>query len=234
MQAIIQVGSKNDVFKPTSNKVLEAQRNLDPLRCEICEINYTSFEHHNSHMSGKKHLKKLNEVVQIVPDLSLTFTSSMDTQPMQNPESTEGKVVNSQEGNPVSCELCGISCNTYEMLRVHLSGKKHQKNLEKSEKGIGPNTEQGMLQDEGKEEGKVVNLVDGSNRKTKRVASDEELEAKRQKILQGGAASNGLRTCTVCNVVCSSPAVYTSHLAGKKHAAMAVKQAETGLTGQET
>lgn len=181
MQAIIQVGSKNDVFKPTSNKVLEAQRNLDPLRCEICEINYTSFEHHNSHMSGKKHLKKLNEVVQIVPDLSLTFTSSMDTQPMQNPESTEGKVVNSQEGNPVSCELCGISCNTYKVLKIHQARQQYQKILKKSGLPTGHNLAPWMQQDDTKEEGKVVHL-DGTNKKIKRVVSDDDLEAKRQNI----------------------------------------------------
>ncbi|CAH1428302.1 unnamed protein product [Lactuca virosa] len=207
-KAIMQGASTNDVFNPTSNKIHEARMNPDPLRCELCKISCTSFELLNTHLSGKKHLKKLRESEQI-SDLPLTFVTSLDTQRMQNQESTEGKAVISHEG------------------------KKHHKNLEKSEKGIGPNPEPGMLQDEGKEEDKVVNL-DGSNRKTKRVASDEELEAKRQKILQGGAASNGLRTCTVCNVVCSSPAVYNSHLAGKKHAAMAVKQAETGLTGQET
>lgn len=84
-----------------------------------------------------------------------------------------------------------------------------------------------MLQNE---EGKVVNVDgNGSDRKTKRVGGDEDMEAKRQKILQGGGALDALRICTVCNVVCSSPTVYDSHVAGRKHAAnaMLVKQAET-------
>lgn len=231
-----KLASTNAVFNATSDVGPLAQTNPDPLRCELCKISCTSIELLNTHMSGKKHQKKLKESGQI-PDPSLAVVPSLDTQPTKPESTTEGKAVNLHEGNPVSCELCGISCNTYEVLKTHLSGKKHQKNLEKSEKVIGPNpapaTEAGMLENEGKEEGKVVN-VDGSSRKTKRAGSDEDIEAKRRKILEGGAAMDALRTCTVCNVVCSSPTVYISHLAGRKHAAMAVKQAESGLTGQQT
>ncbi|KAI3688799.1 hypothetical protein L2E82_46633 [Cichorium intybus] len=234
-----ELASTNVAFNATSEAGTAAQTNPDPLRCELCKICCTSTVDLNIHMSGKKHLKKVDESGKI-PDPPLTLVASQDTQPtkpMQNPESIEGKAVNSHEGNPVLCELCGISCDTYDVLKAHLSGKKHQKKLEKSEKPIGPNpapaTVPGMLENEAKEEGKIVN-VDGSNRKTKRVESNEDLEAKRQKILQGGAAMDALRTCTVCNVICSSPTVYISHLAGRKHVAMVIKQAETQLTGQET
>lgn len=227
-KAVMQLATTNVSFNATSDTgPTFHQTNPDPLRCELCKISCTSIELLNTHMSGKKHQKKLKESGQI-PDPS----STLDTQPTkQNPDSTEGKSVNPHDNNPVSCELCGISCNTYEVLKTHLSGKKHQKNLEKSEKTIGPNPAPTTEQNEGTEEGKIVNL-DGGSRKKKRVGNDEDIGAKRQKILQGGAASDALRTCTVCNVVCSSPTVYISHLAGKKHAAMAVKQAESGLTGQ--
>ncbi|KAL4566485.1 hypothetical protein LXL04_030601 [Taraxacum kok-saghyz] len=204
-KANLQLGSTNDVFTPTPQN-----HGPDYLRCDLCKISCTSFELLNTHLSGKKHLKKLKESEQI-------------------PDSTEGKIVISHDTtNPISCQLCGISCNTLEMLKIHMSGKKHQKNLEKSEKPVGPAPAPAPED----EEGKIVNS--DNSRKMKRVGGDEDLETKRRKILEGGAALEALRTCTVCNVVCSSPTVYISHLAGKKHAAMAVKEAESSLTGQQT
>ncbi|XP_024976986.1 zinc finger matrin-type protein 3-like isoform X2 [Cynara cardunculus var. scolymus] len=244
-EAAARLADVNEISNPTSECVPEAQPSnggsqmkpdtLQPARCELCNISCTSNEGLSVHLTGKKHLKKLLESDQI-PDPSLTPIASLGTpptKPMENLESTEGKSVISHEGKPAWCELCGIDCNTYDGLRNHIWGKKHQKKLEISEKPIGPNPAPATLQDSWKEEGKVVN-VDGGNRKAKRVGNDEDLETKKQKVLKGGAASGAVRTCTVCNVVCNSPTVFISHLAGQKHAAMAVKQAETKSNGQET
>ncbi|KVH99262.1 zinc finger protein 346-like isoform X1 [Cynara cardunculus var. scolymus] len=244
-KAAARLADVNEISNPTSECVPEAQPSnggsqmkpdtLQPARCELCNISCTSNEGLSVHLTGKKHLKKLLESDQI-PDPSLTPIASLGTpptKPMENLESTEGKSVISHEGKPAWCELCGIDCNTYDGLRNHIWGKKHQKKLEISEKPIGPNPAPATLQDSWKEEGKVVN-VDGGNRKAKRVGNDEDLETKKQKVLKGGAASGAVRTCTVCNVVCNSPTVFISHLAGQKHAAMAVKQAETKSNGQET
>ena len=61
-------------------------------------------------------------------------------------------------------------------------------------------------------------------------APKEDLETKRRKVLEGGAAAGAVRTCTICNVVCNSQTVFGSHLAGQKHAAMVKKkQAEAGI-----
>lgn len=219
------------------------------------------------HLAGKKHQKKLKELEQI-PIASLVTSPG---KPVENAEATEDKTVISQEGKPVSCELCGINCTSYEVLKTHISGKKHQKNLEKSGKLIGPNPAVPVIepvtepvtkpvtepvtepitepvteptpevtplvigpqkQDSSKKEGIVVK-VSGSEKK-KRRGNHEDMETKKQKILEGGGTVDAIRTCTVCQIVCSSPDVYISHLAGSKHAAMALKQAEAQATGEET
>lgn len=242
-KAAVQLANVNEISNRTSECNPEAQPSnggsqkkpdtLQPAMCELCKISCTSNEHLSVHLTGKKHLKKLLESEQI-PDLSLTPMASLGTPVMDNLEPMEGKSVISHEGKPAWCELCGIDCNTYDALRNHISGKKHQKKLEISEKPIGPNPAPATMQNSLKEEGKIVN-VDGGKRKVKRVGNDDEdLETKKQKVLEGGAASGALRTCTVCNVVCNSPTVFISHLAGQKHAAMAVKQAEARSNGQET
>nr|GEX08408.1 zinc finger RNA-binding protein-like [Tanacetum cinerariifolium] len=188
-------------------------------QCEVCKISCNSNEILNMHLSGKKHLKKLKQSEEI-PD------------PSDQPESTEGKSVELHQGKPLSCNLCGIACNSYDMLKKHNSGKKHQKNMEKSLKPIGPNPAPAMepvatapmmigpLQDEGK-----IVKENGSNGKAKRARGHEDVETKKQKLSQGGA-SNALSTCTLCHVVCTSPELLISHFAGKKHLKLALKQAE--------
>ncbi|KAK9080409.1 hypothetical protein SSX86_000167 [Deinandra increscens subsp. villosa] len=207
--------------------------------CELCGISCDTNEMLEIHKAGKKHLKKLKESGQ-VPNLPVTSIASEDTSPTKpvvNPESNEGKTVNLHDAKPV-CELCGISCDTNEMLKVHITGRKHRKNVEKSEKLIGPNpaltTEPAKVIGPLQEEGMIVNS-DGSKRK-KRGRIDEDVEAKKQKIVQSGTASDAVQTCELCNVVCNSPKVFNAHLGGQKHAAMALKQAEIqgGATGQES
>ena len=60
-------------------------------------------------------------------------------------------------------------------------------------------------------------------------APREDLETKKRKVLECGAAAGAVRSCTICNVVCNSQSVFNSHLAGQKHAAMVKKQAEAGI-----
>lgn len=44
-----------------------------------------------------------------------------------------------------------------------------------------------------------------------------DLESKKLKVIEGGAAADLVRVCTVCNVVCNSDTVFAYHLAGEKH-----------------
>lgn len=44
---------------------------------------------------------------------------------------------------------------------------------------------------------------------------------KRQKLLNGGAAVDSVRVCTVCNIACNGQEAFNDHLSGKKHAAQA-------------
>lgn len=141
------------------------------------------------------------------------------------------KVVQSQ-----FCEVCKITCNTKEVLDKHKTGKKHMKNLEKRQAAtaaaatpkpaavpnnpvIGPQVKPGM-----------GNSVSGQKRN--KAETVEDLEIKKKKIMEGGAAANAVRSCAICNVVCNSETVFKFHLAGQKHASMLKKL--TGGTGLAT
>ena len=108
-------GGGAGLLTPTS----EGDFNPQPLssnvfKCELCKISCTSKQLLDLHISGKKHQKKLKDSVQV-------------------PDPVEGTTIISNEVKPISCEICGISCNTYEVLKIHLTGRKHLKNLEKSQ-----------------------------------------------------------------------------------------------------
>ncbi|KAE8124411.1 hypothetical protein FH972_019301 [Carpinus fangiana] len=135
------------------------------------------------------------------------------------------------------CEVCKINCNSSDIYIKHISGKKHQKNLEKLSKSKNdarapaPNAPLASTKPvigpiENPEANKGKSVVQNSGEKVAESrASEEDLETKKRKILGGGAAAEAVRTCTICNVVCNSQTVFNSHLAGQKHATM-VKQSQ--------
>lgn len=135
------------------------------------------------------------------------------------------------------CEVCKINCNSSDIYIKHISGKKHQKNLEKLSKSKNdagapaPNAPLASTKPvigpiENPEANKGKSVVQNSGEKVaESQASSEDLETKKRKILGGGAAAEAIRTCAICNVVCNSQTVFNSHLAGQKHATM-VKQSQ--------
>ncbi|XP_076918564.1 uncharacterized protein LOC143579034 isoform X2 [Bidens hawaiensis] len=271
-KAIIQQANPNAVFDTTSASSTASQKKPDTFPCEICKITCSSNELLKMHIAGKKHLKKVKElgqipnlptnvvvksesdedknvnlpltpiVSQVTPPANLVVKSESDEDKTVNlPLTPIGKTVNLHGAKSV-CELCGVSCDTDEMLKIHLTGKKHRNNVAKSEQLIGPKpalttepAETPKLIGPVNEEGEMVNSS-GRKRKSGKGGGDDDVEAKKQRVLQSGTASDSVKVCTLCNVVCNSRKVFESHLAGQKHVAMAVKQAESqaGATGQQS
>ncbi|KAL0450486.1 UNVERIFIED_CONTAM: hypothetical protein Slati_1605000 [Sesamum latifolium] len=80
----------------------------------------------------------------------------------------------------------------------------------------------------GPEENPHKSTTSSSKKARKKAAArTEDLETKRRKVLEGGAAADGVRACSICNVVCNSDTVFNYHLAGQRHASMIKKQAST-------
>ncbi|XP_062159771.1 uncharacterized protein LOC133867103 isoform X2 [Alnus glutinosa] len=129
------------------------------------------------------------------------------------------------------CEVCKINCNAKSVLDKHKLGKKHKKNLEKlnnataSAQSSAESDNPAIGSQEPPDIGDKGEAVDLQNSRKKATEPVEDLETKRRKVLQGGAAAEAVRTCAMCNVVCNSEAVFNSHLAGQKHADMMKKHA---------
>ncbi|KAF0930573.1 hypothetical protein E2562_033491 [Oryza meyeriana var. granulata] len=133
---------------------------------------------------------------------------------------------------PLTCEVCKIQCDTPDVLRIHKTGKKHKKNLERLQDSITPKPVKPP---------NTTNIVVAANmapapvttsvgpavptkKKKSAAATPEELEVKKRRVLEAGAAQGEVKICTVCNVVVNSQKVYEFHISGQKHKAMVQKQ----------
>ncbi|WVZ06508.1 hypothetical protein V8G54_019854 [Vigna mungo] len=128
---------------------------------------------------------------------------------------------------PAYCEVCKIECTGKEVLDQHKLGKKHKRNLEKLRESLKPT----QVQPSGSSNPVIgPQLPDNKSKSTtgnkikrKKAETLEDLEKKKKKVLDGGAAAEAVKICAICNVVCNSETVYNFHLTGQKHAAMLKK-----------
>ncbi|KAI3717736.1 hypothetical protein L1987_69529 [Smallanthus sonchifolius] len=206
--------------------LLENGERANSVYCDLCNVVCYSQDIFQKHVGGKKHSAKA--IIQLASKNGFLVAASNSSGGSQ------------KKPNTFQCGLCKITCTSNELLCMHIAGKKHLNKLKES--GQIPNLPltriasqetpptKPMVSPEFNEG--VTVISDGSNRNGKRAGSHVEMESKKQKVLQGGAALNAIRTCTMCNVVCNSLTVFLAHLAGQKHAAMVMKQAETSTTGQ--
>lgn len=208
-------------------KLLEAGTAVQSLKmCTVCNVACNGEIAFADHLAGKKHMAQVR---------ALCSTANPITVSAINPEPNSQEKIAKKRKNDGSatvwCEVCKISCTSRDGLNVHRRGKKHKKNLEKLQNSVKdtnapalnaappPSKNPPTRAQENAESQKVKKKGVRSKETT------EDVETKKRKVLECGAAADAVRTCAICNVVCNSDTVYKSHLAGQKHATM-VKQAE--------
>ena len=137
----------------------------------------------------------------------------------------------------VRCDVCKIVCDTKDMLKKHRLGKKHKQNLEKLKAVVAGKTTTAATATAatnsatpGPEAPDTFKSLNAPTKRKKASVKAEDLETKKQRVLEGGAAMDAVRTCSICKVVCNSQTVFQYHLAGQKHAAMVKKQASGTAT----
>lgn len=182
--------------------------------CSVCNVVCTSQDAYNKHLFGKKHTAQValmsnNGIGPCIAEFKRRGIGPW--------EKATKKIKVAQSA---WCEVCKINCNSRDMYIVHLAGKKHLKNLEKlSNPKINVGTEAAA----------AANTLIGpqekpdTNKPKPKKAPELDIETKKRKVVEGGAAANAIKMCTLCNVVCNSETVFNTHLSGQKHAAMVKK-----------
>ncbi|XP_047067924.1 zinc finger protein 346-like [Lolium rigidum] len=136
---------------------------------------------------------------------------------------------------PLTCEVCKIECDTQEVLLIHKTGKKHKKNLQKLQDSITPKPAKPLNGAVGASTAAAPAVADGimpavqPKKNKSSQATPEDLEVKKRKVLEAGAAQGEVKICTACNVVVNSQKVYEFHIAGHKHKANVQKQQHAQL-----
>ncbi|KAL8124662.1 uncharacterized protein LOC141718461 [Apium graveolens] len=200
--------------------------------CEVCRVSCDTKDVLDKHKSGKKHMKNLEKLGtgSAPSSLPVPVASAGPEHPVIGPPENPNKKKTTQSVAKVVqsawCEVCKVKCDTVDVLNVHNSGKKHKKNLEKLTSASVPvpvtfvkseNSAAGPLN-----HGKSVCVGERKSKK-KAAGSPKDLETKRRKVVEGGAAVSSVRTCVTCNVVCNSETVFQYHIQGQKHMAMIMK-----------
>lgn len=162
-----------------------------------------------------------------IADPGLTIWNNLTFQPHGNgfwkKPQNKTKVVQS-----AYCEVCKVDCNSKDVLDQHKLGKKHRKNLEKLQAAVAGSSDLAGSGNPviGPQENPCKGKTSYWHRGKKKAAEPlKDLESKRRKVVEGGAAAEAVRTCVICNVVCNSETVFKHHLAGQKHSAMLKKHA---------
>ncbi|XP_010678416.3 uncharacterized protein LOC104893970 [Beta vulgaris subsp. vulgaris] len=211
-------------------KLLEGGAAAQSMRtCAICNVACNGEIAFADHVVGKKHVAK--ERARSVNSNPVSVGMS-ETKAQQTPT----KKKKSGESAPVWCVVCKISCTSSDGLKIHLAGKKHQKNVQKLQTSNSstittpasisaplPSTAAPLPSTnpstgvEGNTAATKISLPEPQKAKKKGPAKEpKDVETKKRNILESGAAADAVRTCTICNVVCNSETVFNSHCAGQQ------------------
>ncbi|XP_052481259.1 uncharacterized protein LOC105762232 [Gossypium raimondii] len=201
--------------------------------CTICNVACNSHDAFVKHLSGRRHVAQVRLIAIDGIGPYLAAIQANDQFWNKGKKITKNKI-----SQPTWCEVCQINCNSSNVYAKHLSGKKHLKNLQNLEKSKNSTCYSSSIDTPiaanlviGAVENPAADGCSGADaQKSKKMiarseAAKEDLETKKQKVIEGGAAATAIRVCVICNVVCNSQTVFNYHLTGQKHATMVKKLA---------
>ncbi|KAF5201522.1 hypothetical protein FRX31_008892 [Thalictrum thalictroides] len=213
------------------------------LLCSMCNVVCNSQIVFLHHLNGKQHAAQVGMRAsstvgpsKSVPDFQNKTVAQIPLNKSKRKGVTIPKIVQS-----AWCEICSVDCVSQDVLEKHKIGKKHQKKLEmlyqpakvtstpaSSSTQITSNQMIGPQENPSSNDGNTD--INKKGKKKPASAPVEDVEYKRQKVVSSGTATEAVRVCAICNVVCNSQTVFNYHLSGKQHATMMKKHAEAAGT----
>ncbi|KAH6830360.1 hypothetical protein C2S53_007526 [Perilla frutescens var. hirtella] len=195
------VSTPNPVIQPqwipTWKKGPKKTKIVQSAWCEVCKIDCNSKGVLDQHKLGKKHLKNLQKL----QAATLTISAPIVAAPISAVAVEPPTVIAAPPASTATSTILPVPIPVTAPASTHAPI-------------IGP-----------QERSEISKLNKVKKSRKKAAARTEDLETKRRKVLEGGAAVTAVRACHICNVVCNSDTVYNYHIAGQKHAMMAKKYA---------
>lgn len=226
IQGQVLTGAVGKELESKKQKVSNGGATFDSVKvCTVCNIECNSQEVLIKHLAGKKHRAQVGLMSNNGIGPSIAAFKRHGIGPCQK---APKKIKVAQSAR---CEVCKINCTSRDVYIVHMSGKKHLKNLEKLSK---PKVDAGAGATTGNALQCAANPIiglhekPGTDKPKSQKAPEMCIEVKKLKVVEGGASAAAVRLCTLCNVVCNSQTAFNAHLAGHKHAAALKKQAGSG------
>jgi ribosomal protein L34E len=169
---------------------------VQPVTCQVCNMQFGSVNNIRSHITGNKHKKNLEKLQDsITPKVA---------------EIPDGAVAVHRTGRkrlekPVPCELCKLQLTSINEFRSHAAGKKHKMNLEMLQDSTTPKLAEPPNGDVGDSTEAAAAVIDGM------IPAAQPMENKSPAAtpedLEAGAPEGEVKVCTLSNVVKKIPKV---------------------------
>ncbi|XP_014480635.1 PREDICTED: zinc finger protein 346-like [Dinoponera quadriceps] len=110
-------GLNDPVTKAVVDNIMGNLPTKKPLvRCEDCDLSFTSQTVLDTHLQGARHAKQLRSknIMASLEETKIGFTKDEDT-------------------NGLKCNVCNVCLNSIQQLQTHLNGSRHKKKLMRGE-----------------------------------------------------------------------------------------------------
>ncbi|KAI3785663.1 hypothetical protein L1987_44787 [Smallanthus sonchifolius] len=226
----MEINTQNDIYQETPSSVDSSQYEAPVDSLFVCNIPDMAGETLTkpTTVSTVVALRTVNDMVVVTTTESKNATTffcdvcnvTCNSDDMLKKHKEGKKHLKNTEKLPVSsaimqkttpsiwCELCGIWCTSHDLFDKHILGRKH-KNKAKT-----------LLQDP--KEGNDVFAETGKRKLADddSVASGEDADTKRLKMMKEDRGSGDLLICRVCNVACEDSVAFNTHVVSSEHSAV--------------
>ncbi|XP_071632969.1 zinc finger protein 385D isoform X1 [Temnothorax longispinosus] len=196
-ETVMNTNLDDPVTKAVVDNIMGNLPTKKPLvRCEDCDLSFTSQAVLDTHLQGARHAKQVSNKMCIkyrMPKYSVHYLIYVVLQVrskniMATLEETKISFSKDEETNGLKCNVCNVCLNSIQQLQTHLNGTRHKKKLMR-----------------GEWDGKEV-VTQGPSLKSTGSAQ------------QSVPVKRSLHTCEICNKFFNSPSQYTVHMNSEKHA----------------
>ncbi|TGZ37120.1 Uncharacterized protein DBV15_05836 [Temnothorax longispinosus] len=207
-ETVMNTNLDDPVTKAVVDNIMGNLPTKKPLvRCEDCDLSFTSQAVLDTHLQGARHAKQVRSknIMATLEETKISFSKDEET-------------------NGLKCNVCNVCLNSIQQLQTHLNGTRHKKKLMRGNNKAymvrktlpyGLKTNRFMYLD--KIEKNTVNFS-ASEWDGKEVVTQGPSLKSTGSAQQSVPVKRSLHTCEICNKFFNSPSQYTVHMNSEKHA----------------